>query len=357
MMKLQIKVLIVILILSLLVLPGTSVQAERGLPGSGSFGYGLQIVPEGPFADLALQMSANLGVDWVLLELDWAANSPDNSSFSLSPAFLNILDQAVNEQYRVMISLTQPPDWAMTPYGPSVDAVNRLITAITQRYVGESIAFELFPAPNTFTGWGTTPDPAAYATLFSKLQELNPGLLLVSGGLVPANNTLLPDVIADLDFLQGLYQFGLKDKMPVVGVLANQLQGQPLDAPGDENNRVFRHYEEIRQVMLRNQHETGLIWVTRLTAPAGLDLNAQNNWLAAAYPQIRSQLYAGAVFYQSANPDKISSSIPLAGSLVLDNNNYHPFYASLRELIAFNAPDDMQAKRGRSKGFDLAKNR
>ena len=346
-----------ILFVIVLALPNGGVSAERGLPGSGTIGYGLQISPDGQNANLAIQMSANLGVDWLLLELDWAKNAPDASNSCLTNTEHQFLNQSLNNQYGVIISLTHPPSWAMTQDGPSVDAVNGILREITQKYPEINFAFELFPAPNFQAGWGAPPSPAAYAGLFSKVQEANPGQLLIVGGLMPVKNTLLPGQYSDLDFLQGLYQYGLKDKMPIIGTLANQLSGQPLDAPGANNFSILRRYEEIRQVMLRNQHDAGLIWITRLTAPYGLNLDEQNAWLNSAYPQIRSQLYIGAVIYQSANSRENSSMNPLAGSLILDNNSYHPFYASLRELIAFNAPDDILLKRGRSKGLDLAKNR
>ena len=91
----------------------------------------------------------------------------------------------------------------------------------------------------------------------------------------------------DASFLQALYKNGLRDAVTIVSVQASGLTGEPLQASDKSENRVLRHYENIRQVMLNNGHESGLIWITHLTPPSGnitaedqkyLDPEVQSAW-------------------------------------------------------------------------------
>jgi hypothetical protein len=146
----------------------------------------------------------------------------------------------------------------------------------------------------------------------------------------------------------------------IVSLQASDLTGEPLQASDRSENRVLRHYENIRQVMLNNGHESGLIWITHLTPPGGninsedqkyQDPDSQGAWFNQVYSQLKSQLYIGVAFLSGLNPTDSSQSV----SLIQSQGDYHPFYRSLRDLISANRSDHSSSRPGRAKDQPLIK--
>ena len=343
-------------------------QAARGTPGTSQFGYGADFYPDGPSSAEALNLASDLSLDWIDIQIPWQTYYP---SVDASPDWSN-LDQAMeyasNNGISVLFSITQAPTWALGKNGPDANLTLQFILELNKRYPSKINAFEIFPGANTRSGWGSNPDAKSYLKLFQSIKDQlntsNADILLVGGGLVPSS-TQKVDEQDDLAFLQALYNAGANKVINIISVDLSDLTGDPLTPPEGSEHRILRHYQEVRQIMLKNNASNCLIWVTHLRFPSGTinhedliynDLNNQTSWLSQAFTQLRSQLYIGVAFLGSLNPEK-QSSTKESWSLVGDGKNYQPYYSTFRDLISQNSPENILLKRGRPKSNVLVKRR
>jgi hypothetical protein len=330
------------------------VQSARGTPDSPDFGYGMVIDSDGSAIPDSIQTAGSISVDWLAVTLDWAKQWPDEAR---QPDFA-VLDQAMGLASRynlaVMLKLSQAPAWASSPTGPSPERTAWFVINLARRYTTTLQAVELYPGANTVTGWGSIPDPVAYTNLFNytraavKEAKLSGPLALVAGGLIP-----LPSPVPsssdqdDLIFLNTLYQHGASQTMPIISLSLPIITKTPLSPPTPEEHRVLRHYEEIRQVMLANNHSQGILWVTGFHWPSNKiypedatyrdNLVKQNQWLIEAYRQLRSQLYVGVAFYETLNPPGNAMAAQIGNdNLIAQGATDHPFINSLMEIISQN---------------------
>ncbi len=357
--------LLFLIILISAILP-QKVQAAAGAPGSTDFGYGAWLHLDGEYVEDGRSLISNLQLDWLAIDLDWARWMPKPGNAPDFSAFDQAFQAAAASRSAVMISLTNPPAWARTPQGPSAEETARLISLFAGRYPETLQAVELFPGANTTAGWGAAPDPAQYGRFYSEtkrvLQNKAVRVILVAGGLAPMDPNQPAD-ISDSDFLRGLYGAGAAQWMEILSLRFSQLSGSPLTAPGGGRVWALRHYEKIRQIMLENNHHSGLIWITQLSTPDGTieigdhvyrDPQRQAEWLQQAVIQIRSQLYIGAVFAHQINPPGSNAQHFRQDSLLLNPNSYHPFYSIYKAIIREAHPQNSQQDSGRPKdGFIL----
>lgn len=351
------------------ILPVGRVNAAHGVPGSPEFGYGAWLHTDGPYFDQGLSLLQDLALDWVAIDVDWSALQTAPSAAIDNSRLDRAFAAASRGGTAVLISLTNPPDWAMSTIGPDAKTAADLILALSARY-GESLcAVELFPGGNTFAGWRANPDPVRYAALFTYVQQnLNAAgssIHLIAGGLRPLASGSNPVDWNDLDFLRGLYAAGAKDWMPILSIQLPSLSGKPLQINQDSTPSL-RHYEAVRQVMLENGHTTGRLWVTLINAPDGTisasdsiyaDQQHQTEWLQQALIQVRSQLYIGAAIFHNLNPASNDTALYRSDALVLDKTTVHPFYAVFKAIIRQTNPDPVTARPGRPKGNTLLKSK
>ena len=354
------RLLVILVICGLLAgwMPSHSAQAARGIPGSSEFGFGAQLNPGGAFALDGIHLASNLQLDWLAIDLSWQAAAPKTGAVDWSRLDV-LMKTAERSQVAVCISLTEAPDWAMGQAGPDPEKTAQWVVSLAQRYPVALKALELFPGANTRQAWGRQPDANAYLKLWSSvnaaLQKQKSPLLLVAAGLKPIlANVPASEAVDDLVFLQNLYNGGIKTTLSVLSIRMDSLTGDPLQASSKEENRVFRHYEEVRQVMLKNKHESGLVWLTHLSSPADApfaDPANQSSWLTQAYGQAKSQLYIGVAFLNAINLTSSDSGI----ALIQPDGDYHPFYRALRDLVAINRSDTLTYRPGRPKDQTLIK--
>lgn len=269
--------------------PGRNINAP-GTPRSLDFGYGARIEMDGLSADSSLRLAAQMNIDWVALDFDWNAIQPAPDAWNEDSSFSNALQLARSLGLATLVSVKNPPAWALTPNGPDADAAASLVVSLAQRYPNLG-ALELFPGANTRAGWNAAPDAGGYVRLFetaeARLAAENLDVYLVAGGL--SNLLSSPEDARDVDFLGQLYAAGLRPA--ILGIRLDNLVGQPLDASLPNS---LRHYEDIRAVMTANGHVDGLLWITGFGPPAGVE---DETWLKQAFQMMQSQLYLGTVFY------------------------------------------------------------
>jgi len=333
-------------------------QAARGAPGSYEFGHGAHINLDGPQVEQALQLAGTLRLDWLTADLSWSAMMPDPTAALDFSVLDQVMKTAGQNQIAVMLSITQPPVWAMTEQGPNANLTAVFIQMLAGRFPGVLQAIELFPGANTPAGWGTSPNPAAYwgmfATVQARLQENGIGLNLIAAGLevLPADPGAS---INEVDFLRGLYQAGANN-LPVISLRYTDLTGQPADPAQGGETRILRRYEALRQVMVENNQANAMLWITRLGLPDGTinpgelqirEAAQQSAWLSQAAAQLRAQLFIGMAVMADLNP--VNPARPAHKTANLLAGGSHPFTKVFREIIQQNDPGIMGTPPGRVK--------
>ncbi len=323
------------------------VKAESGLPNSAEFGYGIRLDLSGTQINPSISAVASLKFNWLAIDFNWASIWPArDASPELEPLNQAML-LATQNHLSVMISITEPPDWAVTPDGPDPTVSLQIVKYLVRTYPEVLLAIELFPGANTTRGWGTTPDPKAYLKLFKAaaqaLKSESSPVILVPAGLTPLPTKAPKGDIDDLVFLDTLYSLGALDWMPIIGVRLPETTGDPLFTPGLEERRCLRHFEEVRQVMIDHNHREGLIWITGFSWPSGKirtvdgvykNVAEQTRWLNQAYQILKSQLYIGVAFFTQINPPGPHAAAPNPVSLINQDLSIHPALANLGVLIS-----------------------
>lgn len=359
---------IVLFFLGVLLFPFQTIQAVRGVPGSPDFGYGAWIHPQSQLILESTQLVSELPLDWVAVPLNWAEVMPEISSAPELGNVDKILNNLTGRGAAVMLRLYNPPGWVKTEHGINADMTAQWLIWLSQRYQPTLKAVELFPAANTRQGWGNTPDPYQYATFYQQvkasLQERGSELVLIAGGLQPLNSSSSPDDWDDLTFLQSLYTYGAKNWMPVLSIQMPMLSGEPSRPASVNDNFALRHYEQVRQVMLANDHAEGILWVTLMNPPDGtidpadqkfIQLVQQAEWLKQALIQMRSQLYMGVVFLPSLNPPPAGNLFGNQVVLLTAQQTYHPFYSVFQAVIQQTNPSSTSDRPGRPKSIPIPK--
>lgn len=165
---------------------------------------------------------------------------------------------------------SQENDWPPLENAPPADLrdFGDFCGAVAERYQGRIAAYQVWNEPNLSREWGEeTPDPAEYTELlkvcYEAIKAADPGAIVISAGLAPTG-TGPPDAMPDTEFLQGMYDAGAAAYFDVLGANAPGYKAPPEAAPeeGETNPEygggrwfVFRHVEDLREVMVANGDE------------------------------------------------------------------------------------------------------
>jgi hypothetical protein len=310
--------------------------AASGLPDSPEFGYGASLLTSGQQISRAIAIAPELGIDWISINFDWSLLWP---SPDLEPNFLALFGAIENfrqDRINILLSISNPPAWAITTYGPDPKYTTAIALRIAATYPDTVLAIELFPGANTVKGWGVTPNPDAYIDLLQKTRNeiknhnlktlVIPGLSVLTGPADSAN-------IEDLDFLKKFYEADLAT--PIVGLSYPEIIGEPFSEPTQNAPDVLRHYEIVRNFMLQNNHRTDLIWITGFSWPIHLiSIEEQAAWVFNAYKLLKAQLYIGAAFFDNLNPPSPEEAKFYPASLVLEDGSLHPAGNQIRKVTS-----------------------
>jgi hypothetical protein len=324
----------------------TYVMASPGTPESMQFGFGGWLDLDGRHINASVNAAAGMGMDWIAVDLDWGRTWNDPAVAPDLTILNQVMAQAKKANLNVMLSITNPPAWVMTPTGPDQNLTSSLAFGLKQMYPDSLTAVELFPEANTAAGWGGKPDPAAYGSLLNTtcqlLQKNNIELTLVAGGLKPLSNGAAPEDMDDLVFLENLYKSSTSPCLSVISIRLPEITGNPMSQTSAAENRHLRHYEDVRQVMLKNNQAKNVIWITRFSWPSpnisGYDAiymraEEQAAWLNQSYRLLRAQLYIGTAFFSRINaPAQLQGSTPV--SLILPDGSMHFAAQQMTNLVS-----------------------
>jgi hypothetical protein len=345
-MKTILHFLGIIILLLVIARPGLAL-AESGLPNSAEFGYGVRLDVYGEQINPSIAAAASLKLNWLALDFDWTNIwSAKDSTPNLEPLD-RVMVLAKQTDLNVMISITHPPTWAISNEGPDPALTIQVVKYLVRTYPEELLAIELFPGANTTQGWGTNPNPNAYLNLLKavtqELQSSGSTVTIISTGLTPLSPNHPSTDIDDLAFLETLYNAGAQPWMPVVSIRLPETTGDPMFSPTQGEKRCLRHFEEVRQVMIANDHRQGLIWLTGFTWPSGniqsidniyQDTSEQTRWLNQAFQILKAQLYLGVAFFSQINPPGEFTAATNPVSLIRQDLSIHPAFTTLGLLIS-----------------------
>jgi hypothetical protein len=340
-------------VLIILIIAGTvfmtiETEAASGLPNTLEFGVGSRLDINGLHLLPAVNVASEMGMDWLAINFDWERlwkNREDQPDLTL---INKVMEAAGQANISIMVSIMNAPGWAFGESGPDPDITAQLVAYLGTQYPSTLLAVELFPHSNTYKGWGASPDPSAYLLLIKKtqavLEEEGLNLQLIVGGLTPLGPDHTGSDMDDLVFLEQIYKNGGANIIKIVSLRLENITGDPMYLPANGENRYLRRYEEARRVMLQNQHQQGLIWITGFSWPRiaieasdviYLKSDEQTAWLNKAYKLMRAQLYIGAIFFSQLNPPAGGSNGFLS-SLILTDGSLHPVNESLGKMIIMN---------------------
>jgi len=322
---------IIALLLIVCLIPLATQAADKTQYANG-FGYGALVDLQGPEPYKAIQEAGKYHLDWIGIDFQWQLQQTDAESAPTWEQLDAAMAIAAEYHLPVMISISNAPSWAMTQNGPDANLTGQLASALVRRYSGSLLALELFPSANTIHGWGTTPNPEAYALLLRnvshRVNQLSPDVLIISAGLTPMQTS--SEGMDDLMFLRQLYANGISDFAPIISLQLHRIGSDPLSRSSQPDKYTLRHYENIRNIMTENDHKNGLIWITGFSWDEGT-LNSPNDqaaWMKQAYLLFRSQLNIGAAFFDGLNPSQSEAH------RLLFANTYHPGFEELIQIIA-----------------------
>lgn len=187
-----------------------------------------------------------------------------------------IVDAAEEAGINLLIRIDRQPFWSQEPGADLKENIppadfndfSDFCGVLAERYQGRIDAYQVWNEPNLSREWGDRPpDPAEYTELlkvcYQAIKEADPDAVVISAGLAPTG-TGLPLAIPDMEFLQGMYDAGAADYFDVLGLNAPGYKAPPEISPeeGESNPEygggrwfVFRHVEDMREIMVANGDE------------------------------------------------------------------------------------------------------
>ena len=254
-------------------------------PFHADFGYGITLFLDQQNLDALISQVAQLGVNWVKLELSWARleptrGQPDFAALDAAVAALDALD------LRILINIYDAPAWSRISYtahlhsalrdfgGPPQDPRDfaLIMSAIAARYAGLVDAYEIWKAPNLLKYW-LTPEyerppvrngrgeyglpermnigAEHYMPLLraarDAIKAVDSEALLLSGGLAPVGFSDHYNAIETGEFLQDLLRLGLADAVDGVGAIFGASAVPPRLLCCQRPPGVETHYESYLQ--------------------------------------------------------------------------------------------------------------
>jgi hypothetical protein len=313
--------------------------------GAGSFGYGIQIQPYGG-ADLGYAANAikGMGFNWVKWQVPWKGmeGSQGNIGWGGQDNAINLF---AGQGIHILASIVKAPDWARGPgadlsvEGPPANPATfaDFLGKYAARYCGKVQAIEVWNEQNLHYEWGNEPlDPARYMQLlaagYTAIKAACPQMIVVSGALTPAGNVGAL-AIDDQQYLEGMYQHGLKQYSDAIGIhpsgynvppnltwqqacdYINQT-GASFRGPCDSPHHSWSArstVEQSRNVMLKYGDTNKRLWPTEFGWAVGPAVNSaygyandtsrdeQARWTVEFYQWMKSTGYVGTAILWNLN--------------------------------------------------------
>jgi hypothetical protein len=285
-------------------------------------GYGMNVWLFGQDKDRVLNLVTGAGFSWIRQQVGWDALEPAPYQYQWTELDA-IIDAAARHNIKVILSVVRSPGWAGINGTSGLPAnpadFGRLLTNMAQRYKGRVAGYEVWNEQNIEreTGGGKVLVAPYVATLkagYTAVKAVDPGAVVLFGGLSPTGINDPNYAIDDVKFLEQAYQYNngeMKNYFDVLGAHPGGAANSPdeywpSDPPADktrpwstDGSFYFRRVEALRAVMekygdgSKQMWLTEFGWTTRNAAP-GYEYGAlvseqmQADYLVRAYQRAKA---------------------------------------------------------------------
>ena len=341
--------------------PAAAAAAPRP-SAPGFFGYGVQIHPDAN-RGAAIDAVKGMGFNWVKFQLPW-------KDFEGSPGQRNWPDDKVDDLNRAglstLVSIVKAPNWARNPEfgyaeeGPPADPATyaSFVGEFASRYCGRVQAIEVWNEQNLPREWGHEPLSARryvqlLAAAYRAIKGACPSMIVVSGAPTPTGAPP-PYAIPDFQYLEQMYQAGLKNYSDAIGVHPSGYGNPPdvkvQDAQAGRYSRpshfdhpsfYFRNVmEQYRNIMVKYGDSNKRLWPTEFGwASSGNPLPGyeyavynseqdQANYIVTAYQMMRNWGWVGVPFLWNLNYNEAQPDTEMAAFGILNR----PAYGALQGM-------------------------
>lgn len=222
---------------------------------------------------------AALGARVFRTDLKWEVIEPTEGAYDWAVPD-RMMDLAEARGMTVLFSIMFAPDWAKDADGsPNPAACGDFAAAAATRYGPRALkALQFWNEPNAASFWGANPDPAKYTAclqaVFAAIKAVDPSIRVVAGSPASTSGTGgLPEKMAAIDFVQGIYDAGGRGHFDVMAVHPYTYPFFPSRGPEDWLGWTIAFREtggnSIRQVMVAEGDGDLPMWITEYGAPTG----------------------------------------------------------------------------------------
>ena len=201
-------------------------------------------------------VAADLGMRWVKQQVRWEQIELQRGEIDWRLLDF-IMPSARKFDIKMLLSIVTAPDWAREPdaslerHGPPADPQTfaAFVAAILKRYPGRVHAIEVWNEQNLDREWTSAQGLSAenYVALLREVYEtvkaLEPGVIVISGGLSPTGVDDGVTAVDDFDYMERQIEAGMLDYADCVGAHHNGYNVSPdyryLDIP-DDPTAIFR---------------------------------------------------------------------------------------------------------------------
>jgi hypothetical protein len=238
-----------------------------------------------------LVMVREMGAPWIVEYFPWGYYEPAPGRLNWEHPDL-VVDHALRQGLTVIARIDYVPEWARPdPEGTTPRYLDEehfpdyaaFVAAFAEHFRGRVQHIIVWNEPNLSFEWGYRPvDPVAYTRLlqltYEQVKVVAPDAQVLAAGLAPTLGG--GGNMADLDFLQAMYEAGAAPYFDALAAHAYGWRFPPDDPPAPEVIN-FRRVELLRQVMERNGDAHKPIYITE----AGW--NDHPRWAKAVRPAQR----------------------------------------------------------------------
>jgi hypothetical protein len=236
--------------------------------------------------ELAVQMMADAGFEWIRQEFTWEdieihgkgdfedrRHEPYRSSWE---KYDHIVDLADQYGLQIIARISNPPAWSRAQgdeagtLAPPDDLADYgdFVEEMVRRYQGRIHYYQIWNEPNIYPEWGERPvSPEEYTELlkvgYSRVKGACPDCVVISGALAQTI-PLGPRDLNDFIFLQRMYDAGAGDYFDVLAMQGYGLWSGPTDRRMRPRVLNFSRPLYLREIMVENGDAGKPIWITEM---------------------------------------------------------------------------------------------
>ncbi|MBI3980199.1 MAG: hypothetical protein HY331_18645 [Chloroflexi bacterium] len=314
----------------------TQPQPSAPVAAPAGFGYGMQVDPSND-PGRAMAMIREAGFSWAKIQLRWEDLERDrgNVNWGFIDEMANL---ASSRGVNLLFSVVTAPRWSRpggTDFnvpGPPANLQDfaNFVGAIAARHKGKVKAYEIWNEQNLWYEWGGTGrrlNAGQYVDLlrrsYAAIKAADPNAIVVSGAPTPTGVNDGDIAYDDVQYLQMMYDAGLKNVSDAIGAHPSGFNNPPDDDSSRNSTQTtsfkghgsfyFRRFEQLYDVMRRNGDGNKKLWFTEFgwaSSPNPYpeyayardnDEGAQARYLVRAFEIAKAKGTVGAMFVWNLN--------------------------------------------------------